>query len=210
MAALGHLKERGIRVHLKAVVTKLIEDELREMKELADAFGYPISFAPVITPRDDGEEYPMELVASEEGLRALYSAGALDIGNQPIERKEGEMLCNVATGTLHVDPYGNVLPCTQWPEAGGNIREQRIEEIWRDSPVFRSAREIALKLPGMVHEQTPDHEFCHPCPALSKLCYDDPLRIDEQQLRIAKVRRQVAKEDSRSGTGKPPGTSCPI
>ncbi|WP_417914646.1 radical SAM protein [Candidatus Electronema sp. JM] len=45
----------------------------------------------------------------------------------------GQLICLI-------DVDGNVLPCSYFPKAAGNIRQQRFQEIWEQSPLFLELR----------------------------------------------------------------------
>jgi heme b synthase len=45
----------------------------------------------------------------------------------------GQLICLI-------DVDGNVLPCSYFPKAAGNIREQRFQEIWEQAPLFLELR----------------------------------------------------------------------
>ncbi len=49
----------------------------------------------------------------------------------------GQLIC-----LLDVD--GNVLPCSYFPMAGGNIKEQPMKEIWEKSKLFNELRDFSL------------------------------------------------------------------
>ncbi|MEJ2367633.1 MAG: radical SAM protein [Acidobacteriota bacterium] len=203
MKALALLSERGIRVYLKCVVTRLVESELEEIKAIGDRFGYPVFFDPVLTLSDDGQDYPLDLKASDAAIRRLYSRNGLNIGNSPFEREPDSLNCAVGTGTLHVTPYGDVQPCTQWKESAGNIRDRSLAEIWNDSPIVKHAREVAKAMPRLIKAGTDKHAFCHHCPGLSLLRYGDATRLDEQYLRVAKIRSEVADREKGLGIVTP-------
>ena len=198
MRALGWLKERGLRVYLKVAVTRLVESELEALKTIGERFGYPVYFDPVLTPSDDGQEYPLDLRASDEAIRRLYSASGLNIGNSPFEREPGQYNCSVGTGTLHVTPYGDVQPCVQWKQAIGNVRERGILSIWEESALLQEVRAVSRRLPGVIAATVEEHAYCFSCPGLSRLRTGDPLRPDEQYLRIAKIRHEVAENEKLS------------
>jgi radical SAM protein with 4Fe4S-binding SPASM domain len=206
MKALILLKERGLRVYLKCVVTRLVEDQLEQIKAIGDRFDFPVFFDPVLTISDDGEVYPLELMASDEAIRLLYSTSGLNIGNSPFEREPGEFNCTVGTGTIHITPRGDVQPCTQWKESIGNVRDHRIADIWQNSPLLEKVREVNRNLPGAITRTVDDHAFCFSCPGLSQLRSGDPMRPDGQYLRIARIRRRVAEEE-RTAQGKIPVNS---
>lgn len=195
LRALGYLSERGVRVYLKCVVTRLVQDELYEIKAIGAQFGYPVFFDPVLTVSDDGEDYPLDLQASEETLRKLYTADGLNIGNSPFQRESGDLICTVAYGTIHITPTGDIQPCTQWKQAVGNVREKSIKEIWLQSPILEEARRVAREMPKLIREGTPDHSFCHHCPGLSLLRYGDARKLEDQYLRVARIRSEVAESE---------------
>jgi radical SAM protein with 4Fe4S-binding SPASM domain len=33
-------------------------------------------------------------------------------------------------GLIHVDPYGDVLPCSSWPEPMGSLLDEPFKELW--------------------------------------------------------------------------------
>jgi radical SAM protein with 4Fe4S-binding SPASM domain len=47
----------------------------------------------------------------------------------------GQLICLI-------DVDGNVLPCSYFPKAAGNIREQRFQEIWEQSKLFLELRDF--------------------------------------------------------------------
>lgn len=193
MRALRWLKDRGIRVFLKCVVTRLVENELEAIKAIGDRFDLPVYFDPVLTASDDGQEYPLELQASEEGLRRLYQSETLSVGNSPFQREPGEWNCTVGSGTIHIDPFGNVQPCIQWKQAIGNVRDKPLAELWASAPLLERVRALNRRLPRLIQDTVEDHAYCSHCPGLSQLRSGDPARPDDQYLRLAKIRREVAE-----------------
>ncbi len=164
MRALELLSERDIRVFLKCVVTRLVENELEEIQAIGARFGYPVYFDPVLTISDDRQLYPLELRASDEGIARMYRTSGLNLGNSPFQREPGEFNCTVGTGTVHVNPYGYVLPCVQWKQPVGNIREKSLREIWETSPLLLAAREANRKSLQALKDSVEEHAFCAHCP----------------------------------------------
>ncbi|MEW5765449.1 MAG: radical SAM/SPASM domain-containing protein [Acidobacteriota bacterium] len=201
MKALGYLSARGLRVFLKVVVTRLVEKELKDLKAIGDRFGYPVYFDPVLTISDDGQQYPLDLTASDEALASLYRQDGINIGNSPFDREPGEYNCTVGTGMMHITPYGDVQPCTQWKQPVGNVRQAPLRQIWETSPLLMKIREINRAVPGHIRETVEEHAYCFSCPGLSQLRTGDPMRVDDQYLRIAKIRRAVAREGETTGGG---------
>lgn len=191
MRALALLKERNVRVFLKCVVTNLLEHKLAEMKALADDLGYPIYFDPVITISDDGERYPLEYLASDDALLELFSDPRFNVGNSPFEKEPGTFNCTVGAGTIHIGPFGDVQPCVQWKEAVGNIREKSLKGIWDTSELLKEVREINRNLPESLKQTMGDSGYCFCCPGLGRLTTGDPMRPDDQYLRVARLKRRA-------------------
>lgn len=194
MKALELLKERGLHVYLKCVVTRLIEGELEEVRALGERLGFPTYFDPVLTPSDDGQAYPLELAASDEALTRLYRSDGLAIGNSPFQREPGQYNCNAGTGMLHVDPYGNVQPCVQWKQSIGSLREKPLREIWESSPLLQSVRAACLAAQPALEAAVEEHAYCTHCPGLSLLRTGDPLQPEPQYVRLARIRKRIARE----------------
>ncbi len=197
MRALELLRERGVRVYLKCVVTNILEAELDGIQAIGDRFGFPVYFDPVLTVSDDGEAYPLDLLASDEALRKLYSDPAFKAGVSPFEQEPGEFNCTVGSGIISIGPYGDVQPCIQWKQSIGNVRDKRIAEMWEDSPLLREVRKINRKLPNILSNFEGHSGYCFACPGLSQLRTGDPLRPDEQYLRVMRIRQEI--ERSRRG-----------
>ena len=47
----------------------------------------------------------------------------------------GQLICLI-------DVDGNVLPCSYFPKAAGNIREQSFKDIWENAPLFQEMRDF--------------------------------------------------------------------
>ena len=70
--ALENLAEAGIKVNLKCPITRLNQDELFDVKALADRIGHRVTFDAVITPKDDGNKDPLALRADDAFLEKYW------------------------------------------------------------------------------------------------------------------------------------------
>jgi len=48
----------------------------------------------------------------------------------PVARGLGNKSCAAADGLVHVNPKGEILPCSSWPESLGSLLERSFAEIW--------------------------------------------------------------------------------
>ena len=48
----------------------------------------------------------------------------------PVARGLGNKSCAAADGLIHVNPRGEILPCSSWPESLGSLLERSFTDIW--------------------------------------------------------------------------------
>ncbi len=49
--------------------------------------------------------------------------------------------CLAGTGVLFVSHRGEIFPCGYLPVEAGNIRQQQLQDIWQNAPLFDDLRE---------------------------------------------------------------------
>jgi len=148
------MQRLGLRLQLNATLTRWNEDETDGMLVIADRLGLPLRFDPVVAPRDDGDRAPLALTASAAGKERLYALLAAR-GPAPVDDCEPQrpelapasaparrFNCGAGTGSVTVDPFGNVLPCVQWRRPVGNLHQRPIDEIWRRSTELERVRRV--------------------------------------------------------------------
>ncbi len=169
--------EEGLRLRFVVTLTRWNEDQLDAMESLARDVGIGIRFSTEVTPRDDGDRAPLALTVTTEGYRryrrwvAERRDGAGD-GLDPSEPGAVDRVCGAAATGFAIDPVGNVLPCIQWRQPAGNVREKPLERIWTDSPVLRRARKAIREAADRIG---PGEVACRFCPAMAWLLEGDPV-----------------------------------
>ena len=53
--------------------------------------------------------------------------------------------CSAGHTACYISPYGDIYPCVQFPLPSGNLRRQRFDEIWYDSPQLQEVRTIRMR-----------------------------------------------------------------
>lgn len=181
VANLAAAKNAGLRVRLKTPLTRLNEAEVAPLFDLADALGFPIQFDPEVTTRDDGDRAPLALSASPEGLQALFReqarrarnhASAIDGPRPP--PPESRHYCGAASSGVLIDPFGDVLACVQWRKAIGNVRTQRLPEIWSTSPQAAEIRDTTVEVRDAVRRQGSDAHLLNFCPGRAEASTGNP------------------------------------
>jgi len=152
MQGLRNLKEAGQKVQLKCPITKLNQNELYQIRDLADELGFHMTFDAVITPKDDGNLDPLALRPDEDFLQKYWGEWYLDLHHGRLPPRTNHCASDGATancGTgrsgFTIDPYGNILPCVAFRRAVANILEiDSLSAIWGSSPVLNEVRDLAV------------------------------------------------------------------
>jgi len=145
LAGIKALQEAGITVQTNTTITTRNRRELASMPAFLASLGIgrfsmnlyiPDARSPhakrllVSYTEVGGIVDEVRASARREGLVFFwYSPTPLCIYN-PIARGLGNKSCAAADGLLSVNPYGDVLPCSSYPEPLGNLLEKPFEEVW--------------------------------------------------------------------------------
>jgi radical SAM protein with 4Fe4S-binding SPASM domain len=193
IAALGHLQAQRIKTNLKCPITRLNQDELRDVWAIGERFGASVTFDPVITPRDDGDKSPLAMGATREFLVRFFSDEFKDLryGRDVARRDDTVVRANCGTGrtAFTIDPYGNVYPCVQWRRKWANIKDvEDFGPLWKNSEVLKHVRWAAEQIPQTTLKQSESGAFCTFCPGVAELQTGSPFKMYQQAEVVAEAR----------------------
>jgi radical SAM protein with 4Fe4S-binding SPASM domain len=193
MRAFRLLSERGVST---AVKTPLMKENIRQfskIRALAEELGAIFRYDITITPKDNGCRSPLQHRLSDEDLLRLFRQEVAPERWKPIRLKADDHVCNSGRNIITIDPYGEVFPCVQVRMPAGNLRQELLRAIWRESPVLWRMREITwARFPACSSCEL--REFCVRCPGLALLEDGDLFGPSSVACRQARLRRQVLKE----------------
>ncbi len=185
------LKSRGVTVFLKCMLTSITEKEIDEIQEMADRWGCPLNWDPVLRLSDDGQDYPLALAPRRDSIIKLLSdPGRFRMGRSAFEGGDGEGACNIGRNLIHIDPFGNIYPCIEWREPLGNIRSADILDIWENHPLLPRLMSVSLEMESKLRELP---VRCHYCMGQSKSRYGDPRRLDDDEREIAMMKEKLSR-----------------
>jgi len=192
LRGVDRLLQHEVAVVLKSPLTRLNEQELEGMQQIAAARGVPLRLDAMLTPRDDGDQGPLGYRASPAAVERMFRVLAAEGRLPQDERVAGGTNCGLGRTTLAVDPEGNVYPCMQWRRAPlGNVREASLATVWRESEerqraaaTARAANDRLVSIGGALAA----FPFC---PALAQQRTGDPLQPDEDHAAHAEAARRV-------------------
>jgi radical SAM protein with 4Fe4S-binding SPASM domain len=193
LRAIRLLRERDVRVILKTPITRHNQHQVWDIHGLGRELDVPVTFDPVVTPRDDGDTEPLRLQATPEFLKKFWSEEWKELrGGQsvsPTDHTQISSNCGTGRTTVAIDPYGNIYPCVQWRRKAGNVLEvESLADLWVTSSVLKTVRRLAVEVTDKTLKGCESGEFCTFCPGVAELQTGDPLKMYPQALANARAK----------------------
>ncbi len=218
LAAIPILLEHGLQVKLACPLMPQNLMAYRGVMDLAEKLGVPYILDLTITPMMDGSSGPLEHRASVSSLlpvlrdpvlnacrpqptaqaSSAISASPSTFGSavsSGIESAAYEDLpCSAGHNSCYISPYGDVFPCVQLPQAAGNLRQEKFEDIWHHAPQLERLRSIReSQLP--ICSQCEIRSYCERCPGLALMEGGDMLGAYERACALAEEKARLAGVD---------------
>jgi mycofactocin radical SAM maturase len=176
LRALDYLREWDIEVSINTVLTRLSFSELDQMSQLAAEYRAKLRVSR-FRPSGRGKDSWSKLNVSADQMLAFsdwlsrhlgVSTGDSFFSVSTEERRSlGLNMCGACKLTCCISPEGGVYPCAFLQEddfRAGVVPEQSFGKIWRESPVFKSFRNLEIKSCESCHR----FDLCHGgCPAIA-------------------------------------------
>lgn len=126
------LIENGIDVLLKYLITKDSLNDVDLAREYAKRNNIKISFDYSITPRNDGNMYPVYTCMLEQDQIKQILLSTKDYFPYEGFVDENAYVCDAARNKLYISPSGDVYPCVQYRLVLDNITKSRISNIYKE------------------------------------------------------------------------------
>ncbi|MFO0679907.1 MAG: radical SAM protein [Polyangiaceae bacterium] len=202
LSNLHGLRDMGQAFKINSTLTAWNESEIEAMFAIADDLGAPLQIDPEVTPKDDGSQDPLELLASLEGVTRLLeiqqarAAQFLAANAEALREEErpnrpaptvSKKYCGAGSSSICIDPFGNVLPCVQWRRPVGNLHHASVKDLWSGNGKLDAIRGITTDVKSMI-EAEPGGRTMSFCPGTAENHTGDPKRF----YRTAETRRIAA------------------
>jgi radical SAM protein with 4Fe4S-binding SPASM domain len=172
--AIRFLKLQGLKVTMANVLMTPNMADHKGVQALAKELGVSYTLDPTITPKIDGDPSILEWRVPGSVLPEVFRDASL-VGNveefcapppAPGEDIMDGYPCSAGHTSCYITPYGDVYPCVQFPLPTGNLRRQKVLDIWQNSPEMAEVRSITGKdLPTC--SQCSHLGSCSRCPGLA-------------------------------------------
>lgn len=138
-------KSAGIDVFVKTIVFNNHVDEYEKLHQFCEQIGIAVRPATVLVPKYNGCSN-RDLMMDEKSATRFYEYECKRNQQEKslglIKRSPNSSVCSAGLSSLCVNPYGEVTACNSLPIPVGNIREQRLSDIWYKSESLNRIRNI--------------------------------------------------------------------
>lgn len=110
-----------------------------------------------------------------------------------IEREPDMMFCGAGGSNFNIQPDGTVTPCNAFPLSCGNIKEEDIESIWRESSNLISVRCLRYGDSDLCGKEA-YCKYCNRCLGQSFVEHGKAENHSEDNCFIAKIRYRLASK----------------
>ena len=222
LAAIPILLEHGLQVKLACPLMQENLMAYRGVMALAEKLGIPYILDLTITPMMDGSGGPLAHRTSVSSLlpvlqdpllhackpqpgaqaASAVSAAPPAFGSAVSSGLESlayeDLPCSAGHNSCYISPYGDVFPCVQLPQAAGNLRREKFDDIWYHAPQLERLRAIReSQLP--ICSRCEIRSYCERCPGLALMeggdllgAYERACALAEQKARLAGVAAPIS------------------
>lgn len=215
LAAIPILLEHGLLVKLACPLMQENLMAYRGVMALAEKLGIPYILDLTITPMMDGSGGPLAHRAPVSSLLPVLQDPLLQ-ACKPQPRAQAasavhasppvlgsavssgieslayeDLPCSAGHNSCYISPYGDVFPCVQLPQAAGNLRREKFDEIWYRAPQLERLRAIReSQLP--ICSRCEIRSYCERCPGLALMEGGDLLGAYERACALAEEKARLA------------------
>lgn len=181
-------KKYGMKVEVKTPIMQKNKDGVALIQKYCEKNGYSFDYTPEIVSKEDGDSSPVKLsVAVPELSKVLKELNYKD----RVEPRKGfnpeDYICLPIRYSICILCDGSVYPCISFPISYGNIYENSISEIWKNSKnrqeilkvrkgdltecVHCTHSEYCLRCPGIAYGETGNYLGCAPQAKTTAVAY---------------------------------------
>lgn len=193
------LRERDINVFLMSTIVKENLCELNDMKELVERMGAQMATTPLVYPRNDSGQEPLQHRLNDQELAVYYRQTlAPDLRILPCaEIKKDFLICQAGRTDISINSQGRVYPCLAFPWEAGDLRKESLQSILENSErlsFFRSLRGDEFK--DCIGCK--DSFLCARCSGLAYLEKGDLLGVSPENCRQTRIVKEVTHEKEKN------------
>jgi radical SAM protein with 4Fe4S-binding SPASM domain len=150
LAAARALRAARVKVVLKSPLMVQNAADFGAYVDLVTSLGADYSLDPKLNPRENGDNSPTALAIDKRAYLALRNdARFAGVRRARPARALDSAPCAACASNVHVEPNGELRPCTQWSIATGDALATSLRDAWYGDPVASAIRRLSWNdLPG--------------------------------------------------------------
>ncbi|HET9955197.1 MAG TPA: radical SAM protein [Polyangiaceae bacterium] len=148
VAATTHLRRVGVKVLLKTPLLSFNSSDFREYVDFVQSLDAEYALDPTLNPREDGSLEPTKFGIRKRDYFAVRRDGRMarlaGTAPKPIRSDAERMPCGACRGSVHVEPNGELRPCTLWNVPTGSALNG-VKEAWHNDATATAIRSLTWK-----------------------------------------------------------------
>lgn len=159
------VKCSGIDTYIKTVIMKDNVDDYENLLRLGKRIGVTVLPALSIMPSHGGKSAePFRLLDTDKYIEVLKleeKYRGTNFNKEVVKR--GKYICASGLDSLSIDPFGGIHPCNAHPMQLGNVRVDKLRDIWEKSEQLMSMRKIRPTDLSSDCSKCEDYDWCSIC-----------------------------------------------
>lgn len=204
---LDMLKKYNVPVQVKHIITKLNQFEYKEVSQYCKEMGFGFLPTTSIFPKRDKDCSPLNLRVSKDYI--YENLANLDYYREYtlFEKSRDMYICNATRYSLSILANGEIHPCSNLYKKIGNILNDDIKTIWKESKYLNYVQNLQWKdLQGC--NSCESSNYCLRCGGIALLEYSDLLACNSSEKVNSNIRKKLSAEGRGNTHGKIQKTIC--
>ncbi|OGF62386.1 MAG: hypothetical protein A2Y62_17205 [Candidatus Fischerbacteria bacterium RBG_13_37_8] len=202
--AIKLLKGLECPVRFKIPVTKINQEELEQINQMAESMNCYAVFDPFISPTLKGNTKPLELKPDFSKLSLYIDYSIIDNEGDILQltpRSLDEVLCGLGRILIAITAAGFIQPCMRVPITLGSIYKDSIIEVWHTNEKLKELRYLKRFTIEKCRNCTL-LDFCFVCPGLQLLKHNTFKIPYEEACENAQLRHKKYQESLKEKNEK--------
>lgn len=198
MAIAEKFSKDGVGMLLKCPIMRINKDSYRAIYDYAISINAVPEFEVNITSSVEGDNYAVNnLRLTEDEMLVLLKDPIIPLSTERknisryMERPLDMGFCGAGIDGMNIKPNGEVSPCIAFTAPCGNVKTQRIEEIWKNSETLKRVRKLTYGDSDRCGRES-YCKYCNRCIGQSYTEHGVPENYSTDNCFIAKIREKLS------------------
>lgn len=199
VASFALLRKHGIQTACKSIPMTTTIDGYFETKQLGASLADSVSMDMSLSAGYGDNLSPLGLQPTERQMIDVFKK-EIEQGTlkKQVALKLDKPPCGAGHKSLCIGPDGSIYPCTGFPYSLGNIRQDKLADIWRGSPADNGFLSRWQQTQIADFDECGSHDYCDYCPEVCAgaawLATGNYLAANESSCRQARAYQQAIRQ----------------